>query len=421
MSIRLKVLNSLASVLVFSCLACSHPLPEKEMTAGVPPKDWPQKMQQLSRVLSDLLPFVASPKKFGDPANSEKIERDTLELKTLAHALKTGEMPSNDPSMKVVSQLFDDDLSRALASLKNGNRDYARRILSDTTSYCIQCHTQTNNGPEFPKLTLDLQTKDLKPLDRAEFLTATRQFEPALAAYKQALSEPDLASSDTFAYETAARQALAISVRVHKDPKEALSLVKAMSKNRALPVSFKKTAAAWQKALETWKKEKPKKLAKNEDPGLHELNQAEILINSARSTDAAPLDGSQDIQYLRAASLLHDLLQRPTRTDELSARALYLLGLSSEATRDTNFWGMHETYYEQCIRLRPHSEQSRQCFSRLKESVLMGYSGSSGTSVPPSIQNRLDSYQLLAFGSPANGSAKPSAAQPEPTKDSQSE
>jgi cytochrome c553 len=416
--IRLKFLNvaMLGFALIF--FGCSQPQSAKETTAGVPPKDWPQKMQQLSKVLSDLLPFIASQKKFTDPANAEKIERDTTELKSLTHALKTGEMPNNDPSMKVVSQLFDDDLSRALASLKNGNRDYARRILSDTSSYCIQCHTQTNNGPEFPRLTLELQMKDLKPLDRAEFLTATRQFEPALAAYKQALSEPDLASTDAFAYETAAREALAISVRVHKDPKEALGLVKTIKKNRALPAPFKKTTAAWQKSLEQWKKERPKKLARNEDPSLHELNQAEALINAARSSGAAPLDSSQDIYYLRAGSLLHDLLQRPTHTDELSARALYLLGVASEATRDTNFWGMHETYYEQCIRLRPVTEQSRQCFGRLKDSVLMGYSGSAGTVVPPSIQKRLDSYELLAFGPAGDLRSKPPLAPGEPTKDS---
>lgn len=413
---RITLQKSLNGFLIFgllgasivSTLGCSHPQGAKQTTAGAPPKDWPQKMQQLSQILSDLLPFVANPKKFSDPANAEKIERDTTELKALAHALKTGEMPNNDPSMKVVSQLFDDDLARALASLKNGNRDYARRILSDTTSYCIQCHTQTNNGPEFPMLSFDLQMKDLKPLDRAEFLTATRQFEPALVSYKQALSEPDLAKTDTFAYEAAAREALAISVRVHKDPKEALGLIKAISKNRALPAPFKKTTAAWKKSLEEWRKEKPKKLAKNENPALHELAQAETLIAGARSAQSNPLDGSQDIPYLRAASLLHDLIQRPTRTDELSARALYLLGISSEATRDTNFWGMHETYYEQCIRLRPRTEQSRQCFGRLKDSVLMGYSGSGGTVVPPAIQKRLDSYQLLAFGDTDESGEPPS-------------
>jgi hypothetical protein len=390
--------SSLIILVLVGAFACGHPQTAKDSTAATPPKEWPQKMQRLSVLLTDLLPYVANPKKFSDPGNAAKIEQDTSELKSLAHSLKLGEMPSNDPSMKVVSQLFDDDLGRALASLKSGNRDYARRILGDTTTYCIQCHTQTNNGPEFPRLTLDLQMKDLKPLDRAELFAATRQFEPALTAYREVLTEPELARADSFAYESSAREAMAITVRVHKDPKEGLRLIKAIEKNKALTPAFKKTAGAWKKSLESWRKEKPKKLGKSEDPALHELNEAEALIAMARKNEETPLDHSQDIIYDRAASLLHDLLQRPNRTDELSARALYLSGLSSEATRDANFWGLHETYYEQCIRVRPQSEQAKQCFERLKQSVLFGYSGSSGTVVPGEVQRRLDSFQVMAYG-----------------------
>lgn len=379
----------------FMITGCSHGSTPKDSTAGAPPKDWPEKMQRLSAVLTDLMPYVANPKKFSAAENAAKIEQDTAELKALAHSLKTGAMPNNDPSMKVVSQLFDEDIGRALSSLKSGNRDYARRILGDTTSYCIQCHTQTNNGPEFPRLTFDPQVKDLKPLDRAEFLAATRQFEPALASFKQALAEPDLARTDSYAYETAAKEALGITVRVHKDPKEALGLIKAIEKNHDLRPPFKKTIANWKHSLEAWKKEKPSKTPRT---ALQELTEAEALITNAQKSTSAPLDDSQDIAYERASGLLHDLLQRPDRSDELSARALYLSGVASEATRDSDFWGMHETYYEQCIRLRPATEQARQCYSRLSDSIQLGYSGSSGTNVPPDVQKRLDSYKALAFG-----------------------
>ncbi len=387
----------LSRILILLCWsavsACSHPAPTQDSTAGRPPQDWPAKMQRLSAVLTNLMPFVASPKKFSAEENFEKIEKDTAELKSLAHSMKTGEMPNNDPSMKVVSQLFDEDLGRALASLKNGNRDYARRILSDTTSYCIQCHTQTKNGPEFPRLTLDFQLKDLKPLDRAEFLAATRQFEPALESYKQALSETELAKSDSFAYEAAARDALGISVRVHKDPNEALGLIKTIEKNKALKPQFRKSVSAFKKSLEAWKKEKPSKTPRS---ALEELTQAEALIASAQKANS--LESPQDMVYERASGLLHDLLQRPERTDELSARALYLSGLASEATRDSSFWTMHETYYEQCIRVKPMTEQARQCFAKLKDAVEVGYSGSSGTNVPADVQKRLEGFRALAFG-----------------------
>jgi tetratricopeptide (TPR) repeat protein len=391
--VRTFILISVISGLLGA--ACSHSPSKMESTAGKPPEGWPQKMQRLSAVLTDLMPFIANPKKFSAKENSEKIDRDTAELKSLSHALKIGEMPNNDPAMKVVSQLFDEDLDRALSALHSGNRDYARRILSDTTSYCIQCHTQTNNGPEFPKLSMDLQVKDLKPLDRAEFLAATRQFEPALDSFKRALSEPELASRDSFAYEAAAREALGISVRVHKDPKEALTIIKSIEKNKALKAPFKKSVSSWRRTLEAWRKEKP---AKGLKTPLQELGEAEALIENAKKAASDPLENSQDLVYERASGLLHDLLQRPERTDELSARALYLSGIASEATRDSSFWTMHETYYEQCIRLRPETEQARQCFAKLKDAIEAGYSGSSGTRVPPEVEKRLQNFKVLAFG-----------------------
>ena len=41
----------------------------------------------------------------------------------------------------MTASLFEEDLRRAISSLKNGNRESARLILQDTTAYCIQCHT----------------------------------------------------------------------------------------------------------------------------------------------------------------------------------------------------------------------------------------------------------------------------------------
>lgn len=391
------MVSTYARLLVLCCLlvACTHPQTPPPPPA---PHDWASQMQRLKVVLTDLLPFVASSKKFNDPASAAQIEADTAELKSLAHALKTGAMPNSDPSMQVVSSLFDDDLGRALSSLKTGNREYARRILSDTTSYCIQCHTQTRNGPEFPRLKLDLEVKDLKPLDRAEFLTATRQFEAALSAYREVLSEPTLAREDSFAFEQAAREALAISVRVHRDPREAAQITKAILKNKGLSPAFTKTVKAWDESIKIWKKEKPPKYKKGEDVARRELEQAETLIKDARARIGDRLDNSEEITFERAASLLHDVLQRPGRSDELTARALFLSGVASEATRETDFWGLHESYYEQCIRTKPATEQAKQCFERLNDSVLAGYSGSSGTHVPPDVEKRLEAFKALAFG-----------------------
>lgn len=392
---RVLLPTTLAVVLVVGLVNCSSKpaLSPKDAETAAANKAWPEKMQLLSKTMSDLLPLVASRKKFSDPKNEKVILERTETLRTLAHAVKTGPKPNADPSMQVVSGLMEEDIKRALDGLRSGNRDYARHVLNDTTSYCIQCHTQTSNGPEFPKLTLDVKVQELAPMEQAEFYAATRQFEPALETYRKVLASPESAKNDAYDYESAARTALAISVRVHKSPQEAQTIIRTVQKNKSVPRPMQKIASAWDRSVKTWSKEKP---TKDATPA-QDLATAERLVTGAQKTQEFPLDHSQDVTYFRASAILHDLLQQPSRTDDFSARALYLAGLSSEATRDMNFWTMHETMYEQCIRLTPGTEQAKQCYGRLSDSIKLGYSGSAGTNIPPEIKRRLDAYKQIAF------------------------
>jgi hypothetical protein len=295
--------------------------------------------------------------------------------------------------MRMMSGLFEEDISRALEALKTGNRDYARHILKDTTSYCIQCHTQTSNGPQFPHLNLDISINELSFLEQAEFYAATRQFDRALEAYSKALGSEELAKNDPFSWENAARSALAITVRVKNNAKETMEFLNRLETNKLLPESSQGALKAWKKSATEWQKEKNPTLSSPQE----QLKLADSLIKKAKQRQEFPLDHSQDIPYFRASSLLHDLLQKRGRSDDLTANALYLAGIASEATRDMNFWTLHETYYEQCIRLKPKTPLARQCFDRLKDSVTLGYSGSAGLKLPPEVSKRLDSFRQMAM------------------------
>jgi tetratricopeptide (TPR) repeat protein len=378
------------------CASCSTP--DKSLSPTPPPqgaaaqvdKSTQSKMIALSETLSDLLPMVASKSKFADLANQSRIEQDTVRLKSLAHSLKTSGKATADSSMQVVSGLFDEDIGRALNALQTGNRDYARNILADTTSYCIQCHTQSGTGPNFPHLNLNIATGDLKPLDQAEFFASTRQFDRALDAYTKALQNSQFALNETFEWEAAARSALAIVVRVEHDPKKAKSLVSKLQKVKDLPAKERDILADWLKNIEQWRKDDTRANRK-----LSNLVRARALLSKAQSSQKFPLDHSEDIQYFRTLALLQAYLVNE-HGPALRAESLYLSGIATEATRDLNFWTLHETYYEQCIKTEPHSAQAVKCFKNLYDSVVQGYSGSAGTSVPSDVANRLEGFRTLA-------------------------
>ena len=379
--------------------------PSSNSPSNPPPNpQWAARMQSLSAALSDLLPIVVSQSKFSDPQNQAKIESDVKAIRSLAHSINAEAAPPNaDPSMALFGSLFEDDIDRALESLKSGNKDYARGALKDATSYCVGCHTQTNNGPSYPRLSLDVNEKDLPKFDRAEFYAATRQFDLAIKEFEAVLKDPKLPEKDAFAWERAARSALAIAVRVQKDPAKSIDIVQALLRNRRAPKNVKRPAEQWLASLREWKKERPlREPAKSEDL----LARASQLVESAQHAQKYPLDRAQDVTWLRAGSLLHELLGRPNLDGPTQAKALYLAGISSEATRDMNFWTMHETYYELCIRRLPHTESAQKCFDRLNDSVTLGYSGSAGVSIPADVRKRLTKMRELADAKAAPDEAR---------------
>lgn len=383
-------------------LGCTNPQSksEKESSSSEARNDldWSHKMQALSKTLSQLLPLVASRSQFEDEKNKDLIEKETQNLSRLAHSLHSGSKPSSDPSFQTMTGLFEEDIERALESLKRGNREYARSVLRDTTSYCIQCHTQSNRGPNFPRLSLDINTDDLPTLQRAEFFAATRQFDRALETYRKVIENESLAQTTPYEWEQACRASMAILVRVKQEPKAALDLLNStILGHRNLPHSMKKTALAWKNSLSEWKKEKRKNKAATADAI---LAQSEKLLNQAHQRQEFPLDHSQDILYFRASSLLHDLLDTEGKESPLAAKTLYLSGLAAEATRDLNFWTLHETYFELCIERAPHTKLAEQCFERLNDSIVLGYSGSGGVHIPPEVGQRLSTLKGKAKSAP---------------------
>lgn len=384
-----------ATLLVFGACSTGKKSDSSSTADQVPSSDqpWPIRMQALSATLSELLPLVVSRSKFNNAANFEKIETETRKLRSLAHSLKMGDTPNEDPSMKIMGGLFEEDIERALDALNAGSREYARQILKNTTSYCIQCHTQTGTGPEFPRLDLSLNTNELTYHEQAEFFAATRQFDRALEAYSKSLDDPNLAKFDPFEWEQTARAALSIFVRVKNDPDAAGKWINRIRSHAALPDSIKSELQHWRNSIQEWRRERKPDLLDSPEKA---LARAEELIKIAQKRQEYPMDHTQDVYYFRASRILHEFLERYGPRHELGAKALYLSGIAAEATRDMNFWTLHETYYEYCIRVKPHSDLAQKCFERLKDSVTLGYSGSGGVRIPPEVSKRLEMFRGLA-------------------------
>lgn len=386
---------------------------------------WHGKMAKISRILGELGPFIYSETAFNDPANREKITQLTGTLAGLAHQIdqKTlaksssnakskasgaqgaGQVvtpPDADPTLVFLSEQFDDSLTRAAKGFKEGHTDYSRALLRTTVSYCISCHTRTVTNENKPQAGFNDLVSGLSSSEQIRFFAATRQFERVSEVFDKAFATSATtgkAATDVRVVdlESAARIALSVAVRVRQDLDEAARIARRVSEHPSAPESLKQEAKVWLKAVELWKKEAP--TAPSTNDGI--LASARELVIQAQVLQEHPSDGRGDIAYLKASSLLHDLLKRsPNAT--MKADALYYLGVCYEALRELGFWTLHENYFDACIHTRPHSPRAEVCYARLNDSMTLGYTGTRGTDIPPDVRRYLSTLKNLATASSAN-------------------
>ena len=362
------------------------------------PIPWSKKMQELYKTLADLLTDVTSDKRFNDPSNRTRIQNEADKLSNLVHDLSNKRVVSEDadPTIQIIAGMFGREAKRAARELKHGNRAYARTILRSVPSYCIACHTRNSTGPQFAKLPFEPSQKSLTPLERGEFFTASRQFDRAQEEFKRIIQDSKAAETNTWDWEKAVRQSLAIAVRVKKDPVQAQEIVQIVLKTAAAPSSMKEDAKTWKVSITEWQEELSRRVATEE--GLYA--EAVRLMAKARETQKYPMDRTADILYLRASAVVHELLQmvpQGSHADE----ALLLAGLSYEVLMPLKTEVLHEIYYEACVRKAPHTPTAEVCFRRYEEDIFLGYSGSAGTEVPDDIQKNLRELRSLSQPTPA--------------------
>ena len=361
-------------------------------------KEWNGKMAALMSALAELAPSLftddtkANAKADAQFAEQLKrvveISRDIDQNKS--HPVTAA--PDDDPGLVVLSQLFREDLERAVATLEPGGRtDYAKSVVRTSVSYCVACHTRGNGGPQFPLIkAFESGLKSASWLEKLSFKAATRQYDEALADVMRQLDSGESVGSGVFELERGVRIALMIAIRVKANPERAILLAEAVLKSKTAPDSLKFNARTWLKDTRAWQAEPKRNLKTDVD-----------LLRAARSLLSAPEDldgvrtGGSEVRHLRASQLMHDLLRLYPKSDAI-AEALYLIGSSYDVLGDLGFWSLGETYFQACIRRAPHTEMSERCFDRYENSIILGYTGSRGTVIPSAVRTHLNGLKELS-------------------------
>jgi len=360
-------------------------------TPPTKPAHWVALMHDLDNSLSILLPLTQQPQTFADSKNQKVIHEQVVVLADLAKTLKTQKPPDQDPAITLISEQFEEDIRQAVSAIDNGHPEYARHLLKNSTSYCIQCHTRNSLGPHFAGGKLTETASGMSPLDRGEYLAATRQFDLALKEYQGVLKN----SKNIVEWDRAAHNALAVSVRYLGNPDQSLQTVDIILNSKTVPLYLHENAKQWRQSILSWQKESKTKTTHLSSQALKNLKSASQLIQRAQKMQKYPSDHSADIEYLRASALLHDALGNGL-TGKDKSEALYLAGICYDSIRDLSMWNLNEKYFELCIRNTPHTELAKKCFRKYEESVFVGFMGGQNLLLPPEVQKKLLELKTMA-------------------------
>jgi hypothetical protein len=351
--------------------------------------EWRANMANLLGALTDLVPEMMTEDKDSDARFKEKSKQLVAAAAKIDLSKPHGaKAPDADPALKFLSKLFFQDMKRMGEVVDEGQISYAKSLARQSVSYCITCHTRNSAGSEFPLMkAFEGTLKNVSQVQRLSIYAATRQYDAAFNEAMGFFRDDQVHSGDQNRIATIG---LMVAVRAKNSPERALLLAEQIQRSPVANDFLKTKAAQWVSDLRAWQKDFSKPL-KSDD----KLIEAARAMMKSESDVSGVKNLGSEVRHLRASTLMHSLLADYPNSKH-TAEALFLIGNSYDVMGDLGYFSLGEVYFEACIDKSPHTDISRICFSRYKDSVVFGYSGSSGIHIPGAIQRHLNELETKA-------------------------
>lgn len=362
------------------------------VTANAADKDPRPDMHVLASEISTLEKFLVSDAEFSLPANEAQISGSLGKINDHLSHLGKGAF-SGDPSLRVNLVLLQQHLTDADRAFREKNKRFARFMLQSSLQMCIACHTR-KQSPDF--VLADIDDKKLAPIDYADYLFATRQFQKGKEIYEKIVSGYPGANGGQANLRKALLSLAVYYARVKEDPKAGEAYFAQVSKNEKIPVYIREESGAWSREFGAWAKagagKGEEKLTETEL-----LKRAKKILKNDDFSMISDMGRSFHVRRLRASSLLHKVLESPGDKSPMKAEALLYLGQIYPRLSSDLFFRFGDMYLKACITEYPKTSVARSCYIALELSVTEGYSGSAGTDIPDEEQMELMRLKRIAF------------------------
>lgn len=355
---------------------------------GLPQKEDPKLqgvMQGIYQQMTQLIPLSLSEAQFFDPKNRPKIKKIYDNLDQLSSQLKERTKGKKDGVFKDIRDDFLLLGQRSKWAFEKGNLAGAQAMIGFQTEYCMSCHTQSASKKD-AKTTLSffdqVAFQELNPLARAKYLTIARQFDKALTEYENLMTKGSLTDEEKILLNPY-KDYLILGLRVKEDPPRVKKTLETLVKGQE-PLILKQNFTKWLEALASFQKlKKPWTFAT-----------AEKILAEGRRHLHYPSDRSGVVHFIVASGILRASLESKTNwnPDELAHHYL-LLGETELVIDGFDFHALR--YFEDAVRSAPKSSYAAKALALFEDTLIQGFTGSRGTSVPDEDRARLDELKEL--------------------------
>lgn len=324
---------------------------------------------------------------YQDPRNRARIREALEQLAGNAEVLDDHGKDTESSSALVRRSLAEDSRA-ALQHYEAGQFRASRFDLHLVTENCFACHSKLPTaqrslvGKSFME---DSAIRELPPEQQAQIAVVTRQFDRALEVYESMFGSPSL-KPEKVALRGAFEDYLKVTIRVYGDYERPLRTFEAMSQRTDLPRFMVSQLNQWIDSL----KSLPQRPA-----AANELADARALIRKAKVEQSYPGSREGLVELVAASGALQRYLASSEPAPAEAVEAYYLLGVAEAYISRSHWLSETEFFLETAIRSDPRSPTARRAFRLLDEYIRLGYSGSSGTHVPPEVQAKLDELEKL--------------------------
>ncbi len=292
--------------------------------------------------------------------------------------------------MGFLARSVERDAIEAKTSYQHGHYKRAAFVLRQIVESCVICHTRlpSDCGSVVAADFVDKGVMaSLPPQPRATLLIATRQFDEALQALEEVLTDPLTHPAIMLGPLT---DYLVVAIRVLGDYERPVPVFKAFARRKDLWPSLREDVNDWIAAL----------------PSLQERAARASTVTSARAIidEGEALDEYGDgqgslLHFIVASSILERYIEaHPMRNAELG-EAYYLRGIL-ETRIGRNYWVTTAPFFlEESIRIAPTAPSAAEAIIVLEREMLAAYEGSDIEELPDEEEAHLDELRALIEGS----------------------